>query len=244
MYEILLADDRDTSHQDPGLHLGPNISLTTVPTLDRAVQAVRADSFDLVLLSLELSDGSGINLLNELERSGSDARVLVLSRRSDLQSKLAAFSLGADDYVVTPCEPLELRARVHALLRRANPRDPRNQTLRRGSLIFSLAHQRVFLMRDGKHELPLTPIEFRLLYLLARNEDRILSRAQILDEIWGNSSVIDRTIDTHISNLRRKIRESDRHIRATPGAGYSFQRVATDLVTYSAAADRTVPLPP
>lgn len=224
MYEILIADDREALHHGPDLHLGQNITLSQVPSLDKAVQAVRRDSFDLIVLNLDLSDGSGINLLTELERCGGDARVLAVSSRSDLQTKLAAFSLGADDFLVTPYEPLELRARVQALLRRGNPRDPRNQMLRRGSLLFSLAHQRVFLVRDGKRELPLTPIEFRLLFFLARNEDRILSRAQILDEVWGDASVIDRTIDTHISNLRRKIRESDRQIQATPGFGYSFQR--------------------
>lgn len=112
---------------------------------------------------------------------------------------------------------MELEAHLHE-----------DETLRRGNLLFRIPAQRVLLLTERPRELVLTPLEFRLLLHFAINEERVLSREHLIDTVWGSGvHVVDRTVDTHVSNLRKKIALADYEFRAVHGVGYSFQRRAT-----------------
>jgi DNA-binding response OmpR family regulator len=156
--------------------------------------------------------------------------VIALTRRGDLATKLAAFERGVDDLLTVPFPPEELVARVLAVLRRAyRGAAAFTPTLRLGELEIDLLHRRV---RAGETELHLTALELSLLYFLAANAGRVVSRDEILDYLWGadyaaGSNVVDR----HVRNLRVKLQNGwrrPRYLATVPGKGYRFLATAAD----------------
>ena len=164
--------------------------------------------------------------------------VVALTRRGDLQTKLAAFEWGVDDILVVPFSPEELLARILAVLRRTygEPAMPFTPTITLGELEIDLLHQHV---RVGEHTLSLTPLEMNLLYLLAANAGLVLTRDEILDALWGVDYLADsNVVDRHIRNLRAKLQNSyrrPRYIATVPGRGYRF------LPTTAEDADTLLP---
>lgn len=158
-----------------------------------------------------LPSKDGLEVCRELRRSGLRTLIILLTAKTTETEKIVGLDVGADDYVTKPYSPRELRARIRALLRRANPGDEANSAksiYRLGS--FELDLIRFELRRDGLH-LEATTTELKLLSALARNRGRVLTRDQLLDEVWGRAiSVTDRVIDNHIVALRKKI-EADPH---------------------------------
>jgi two-component system phosphate regulon response regulator PhoB len=178
-------------------------------------------SFDLLVLDWMLPEMSGIELCSTIRRSGAHPHmpILMLTARGDEPDRIRGLSTGADDYVVKPFSVPELLARIKALLRRAAPA--------RVSSI--LAHGDIVMDRDAhrvtraNREVNLGPTEYRLLEALLEASSRVLSRAQLIDRVWGNTAEIDeRTIDVHIGRLRKALirgNESD-PVRTVRGAGY------------------------
>ncbi|HJQ40463.1 MAG TPA: response regulator transcription factor [Thermoanaerobaculia bacterium] len=190
-----------------------------VASTGREASTAAADwSPHLVVLDLDIGDDG------MLKRFAAGFPVIALTPRSDLASRLAAFAQGADDVLIVPFSPEELAARVVAVLRRTY-RDAAVFTplLRLGDLEIDIQHRRV---RAGGTDLHLTSLEQSLLYLLAANAGRLLTRDEILDDLWGadyvaNSNIVDR----HIRNLRVKLHDQSRHPRyivTVPGRGYRF----------------------
>jgi two-component system phosphate regulon response regulator PhoB len=145
----------------------------------------------------------------------------MLTARGEEAERVQGFSAGADDYVVKPFSVAELMARVHGLLRRSRP-EPAAGFLVMGDIALDRANQRV---RRGSREVHPSPIEFRLLEFFLERPGRVLSRAQLLDSVWGEViEVDDRTFDVHIGCLRKALsRARDRDpIRTVRGVGYSF----------------------
>jgi two-component system phosphate regulon response regulator PhoB len=183
--------------------------------------------FGLILLDAMLPDGDGFELCKQMRENPatSSIPIIVVTGKGGISDKVTGFSLGADDYVVKPFDPLELRARVDAKLKRPPPKS--DEPYRKGDLIVNVGSQRAFLLRTGEKDpvdLGLTPIELKILYLLVRNEGKLLTRAQLLEEIWGNQHVhvVDRTVDKHICSLRTKLSNKASYIRTIPRAGYVF----------------------
>ena len=193
---------------------------------DAAVLAARAFKPELVILDVMLPGKDGFQVLQALRRE-SEAYVLMLSARAQEIDKIVGLTEGADDYMTKPFSPRELVARVKALLRRARPGARTNSLL-------SFQHLRIdpdarLVWKDDRL-LELTALEFDLLVALARHNGRVLSRDQIIEQVWGADFYgDDRVVDVHLGHLRRKLQDgaSDPAIIATVrGAGYRFDDVA------------------
>jgi DNA-binding response OmpR family regulator len=190
---------------------------------EEALRRVFADEPDLVILDLMLPRLSGFHVLRRLRESGSRVPTLVLTARGEETDKVRGLKLGADDYVTKPFSLLELLARVEALLRRTGEgaRAPSTEPARFGRVEFDRATRCVRV--DGA-EVILTPKEFDLLVELWNARGAVVSRERILQRVWGYpSTVLTRTIDTHVAELRRKIERDPsqpEHILTVRSIGY------------------------
>ncbi|MCF8059814.1 MAG: response regulator transcription factor [Bacteriovoracaceae bacterium] len=193
---------------------------------DGEMQISRND-YDLVVLDEVLPDGLGSELCQRIKKtSGKESLpVIMLTQRKELKDKLNAFDAGADDYISKPFEPLELLARVHARLRVSSPQSA--NILEREDLKLEITSQTLHLLKEGgiEEEVALTPIEFKILYHLAKEEGVVRSRLELLETVWGkNQNVIDRTVDQHVSKLRKKIENSRLTVKSLHKKGYLLAR--------------------
>ena len=184
---------------------------------------------DLIILDLMLPDLDGYRVLQHLRKSGVMTPVLILTARGEESDKVLGFRLGADDYVTKPFGVMELLARVEAILRRVKGPSTSNGAEGDDSEEFGTVRIDVrarIVLRDGT-EVSLTPKELDLLLALIRRRGAVASRLELLQEVWGHrAAVVSRTVDTHISEIRRKLEEEPnhpRHILTVHKAGYRFQ---------------------
>jgi two-component system, OmpR family, alkaline phosphatase synthesis response regulator PhoP len=183
------------------------------------------EEYDCIILDLSLPDGDGLRLFSLLREKAEyvSTPVVFLTHSDEIEDKVAAFQLGAVDYLTKPIHPLELKTRIDARLKQAETRSDSDNIIEVGNLKLNLTEQSL-IRRDGNTNTPLelTAREWKLLLYMAQNKARILSREQILEHLWPNSHVVDRTIDTHISNLRKKICPTTVEIKSVPGLGYKL----------------------
>ena len=184
-----------------------------------AVDLACAEPFDLILLDVMLPGKSGYDVCREVRAKKPDLPIIMLTAKSHEAEKVLGFEIGADDYITKPFSPLELRARIKALLRRSQSSQPSSYAF--SSLVVNLERMEVL---DGERPIELTSLEFRLLTALIQNSGHVLSRDRILDLVWGTDVVVtDRVIDTHIANLRKKLEpHGSKHISSIRGMGYRF----------------------
>jgi phosphate regulon transcriptional regulator PhoB len=181
---------------------------------------------DLLVLDLMLPKLSGLEICKAVRRDEALNRIpiLMLSARGEEADRVIGLELGADDYVTKPFSPRELVARVKALLRRIQPAGKQEKPIIAGALRIDPASYRV--TRDGE-PLALSTLEFRLLYYLASRPNRVFSRDQLLDAVWGTGRfVTPRSVDVYIRRLREKIeRDPDKpeYLKTVRGAGYLFE---------------------
>ena len=176
-----------------------------------------SDSFrpDIAVLDVMLPGRSGFELAQQL-RNKNDLPILFLTARDTVSSRLAGFSAGADDYVIKPVAVEELLARLRALLRRSGRLD--SEVLEVGDLILDESAR---LIRRGDVTVELTPIEFQLLAFLMRNRGVVLSRLQIMSQVWGYEEHDPNLVPVHMGNLRRKLEAAGpRLIQTIRGHGY------------------------
>ncbi len=196
------------------------------------LEKARRNTPNLIILDLMLPGLDGFRFLRELRAGGSNAPVLILTARGEESDKVRGLKLGADDYVTKPFGVLELLARVEALLRRGAP-NPKASTLPAitevGNIRIDQATRTV--EREGQL-IALTPKEFDLLVALLERRGAVVSRLDLMQEVWGYSSaVVSRTVDTHIAELRRKLEvnaAAPKHILTVRKRGY---RLRTDLTS-------------
>ncbi len=184
-----------------------------------AISLALGRPFDLMILDVMLPGKSGYDVCREVRVKKPDLPIIMLTARSHEAEKVLGLEMGADDYVTKPFSPLELRARIKALLRRSAG----SESTRYKFSSFILDLERMEL-KNADRIIELTALEFKLLVVLVRNAGRVLNRDQLLDLVWGSNAVLtDRVIDTHIANLRKKLEESgSRHISSIRGIGYRF----------------------
>ena len=222
MARILVVED------ESDIALGLQLDLTdeghAVEVVGRGDEASRRgrEPWDLIILDVMLPGRDGFEVCRDLRRAGVRTPVLMLTAKAQEAEKVVGLDMGADDYVTKPFSPRELRARVRALLRRAAP--DIEPVHRFGSCEVDFARAEV--RRAGEHT-DLTAIELKMLRVFLQHPGRVLSRADVIDEVWGRGvSITDRVVDTHLVKLRRKI-EADpaepRHIVSVRGIGYRFE---------------------
>jgi DNA-binding response OmpR family regulator len=222
MRNILVVED------EPGIALGLEEDLTlegygveVVRDGETAVRRAREGNFDLILLDVMLPRKDGFRVCRELRRGRVSTPIILLTAKTQEAEKVLGLQLGADDYVTKPFSPLELRARIHAVLRRATGVGV-PEIYRFGDL--EVDSTRCELRRGGK-VVDVTPVEFKLLATFIRSRGRVLSREQLLDEVWSDATCGDRVVDTHVSNLRKKIEPEPAHPRylvSVRAMGYRF----------------------
>ncbi len=225
MYKTLLIDDSPEIALAVESALSPiGITVDTAVSVAEGLQKANATHYDLLIIDIMLPDGDGFDLyLKARNFHGYEKTpVIFLTAKEDVGSKVSAFSLGADDYIVKPFNLLELRARVECRLKKHQERSTEGDQVAAGSLILEVSSQRLRIL--GRNDnISLTPREFKILLLLVRNPDRIFTREHILDKIWGQDVyVTDRTVDAHICYLRKKLEQFSTYIESVPGEGYRF----------------------
>ncbi len=187
-------------------------------------------SFDLAILDWMIPKISGIELCRRLRKrtDTSNLPILLLTARGEEADRVRGLTTGADDYVTKPFSVQELMARIKALLRRASP-ERMSDILVSGEIVLDRQAHKV---TRGAREIRLGPTEYRMLEVFMESPRRVLSRGQLLDRVWGQTSEIDeRTVDVHIGRLRKSLIRGNEHdpIRTVRGAGYVFDGRGTEL---------------
>ncbi|MGE5130202.1 MAG: phosphate regulon transcriptional regulator PhoB [Sphingomonadaceae bacterium] len=190
---------------------------------EEAMRVVRHALPDLMLIDWMLPGMSGVSLARQLRQSERTRQIsmIMLTAREAESDKILGLEAGADDYVTKPFSPKELVARIKAVLRRRAPQMT-DEPVELGGLRLEPATRRVF---GDRRPLELGPTEFRLLHYLMTHPERVHSRAQLLDQVWGDHVFIEeRTVDVHIRRLRKTLEPSghDRLIQTVRGSGYRF----------------------
>ena len=221
--KILIVEDEAPIREMIAFHLGRAGYQTFEAENCRQAREILANERpELALVDWMLPDMSGLELTRMLKRDSEndDLAIIMLTARTDEFDKVAGLEGGADDYVTKPFSPRELVARIKAVMRRTA--DSADELVRAGNLELDLSGHRV---RANGNEIRLGPTEFRMLQFLMTHPDRVYSRSQLLDRVWGaNVYVEERTVDVHVRRLRKALtaESADDYIQTIRGAGYRF----------------------
>lgn len=220
---FLLVEDCEI-HQLILKSLLKDYSLTVVKSQKEASELIKNQKFELIILDILLEDGDGMLLCKTARLSTTNEKtpILFLTSRSEINDRLTGFGLGADDYVVKPFNHLELRARIEALLRRSASNSQDSQ-LHFGPIEINQGTLTAWVRVDNKkHPVDLTSSEFKLLVYFLKNPEEIITRDQILENVWNNGAthVIDRTVDAKVSLLRKKLNPYGNILKSIYGVGY------------------------
>lgn len=225
--KVLIVDDEWNMRNLLKIYLVKDYDIVEASGGQEAIHIMKTSTLDLIVLDIMMPVIDGWEVCKQI-RNVKTTPILMLTARSELKEKVYGLEIGADDYLIKPFEPEELIARVNALIRRSGFNKEKDD---RKILIYSNGYlqidQETYTVVLGGERLDLTPKEYELLYTLAANPKRVFSREVLLDILWGyNNSSDTRTIDTHIKNIRVKIRDKGfdyNPIQTVWGIGYKFQ---------------------
>ncbi len=221
--KILIVEDEQPIREMTAFHLSrAGFEVLEAEDCRSARELLANERPDLALIDWMLPDMSGLELARMLKRDENydDLSIIMLTARAEERDKISGLDGGADDYITKPFSPRELIARIQAVLRRSNSAD--DESLTAGILELDLAGHRV---SASGSQVKLGPTEYRLLEHLMTHPDRVYSRGQLLDRVWGaNVYVEERTVDVHVRRLRKALQSSgaDEYIQTVRGAGYRF----------------------
>lgn len=221
---LLIIDDDAALCRMLADYLGAEgYEVDTVQDGDSGLEAAASGDYDLVLLDVMLPGRSGFDVLRSL-RPRTDTPVLMLTARGDDVDRIVGLEMGADDYVPKPCNPREITARIHAILRRSGGGTARGESVQVGDLTLSPSERS---LRRGGEEVVLTGAEFDLLAVLLASAGEVVARERLSEEALGRPLTrYDRSLDMHMSNLRRKLgpaADGGNRIQAVRGKGYIYR---------------------
>jgi phosphate regulon transcriptional regulator PhoB len=196
--------------------------ISSVHNGEDALNLIKSDLPDLIILDLMLPKIDGLEVCRNIRNNENTAGVpvIMLTAKSQEADKIAGLELGADDYVTKPFSPGELIARIRAIFRRT-VKQYADRTVSQGELVIDSAKYKVTLSGIAVN---LTATEFKLLEYMARQPGEVLSRDKILNDVFGyEHSIYDRTVDTHIKTLRKKLDKARDYIETIRGVGYRFR---------------------
>jgi DNA-binding response OmpR family regulator len=227
MHIALLEDDPEQKDLMELWLSGGQHSVDSHGTTAAFIAALKQERYDLLMVDWMLPDGTGGDVLHWVrENLGWSLPVIVVTSRDDEVTVVSALQAGADDYIVKPAKPMELLARITAVSRRLKPGGL--PVMRMGAYEIDVSHHKLSL---DKAPVALTQKEFDLSVYLFQNPGKLLSRDHLLNKVWGVSAEVDtRTVDTHVSRLRRKLLlDGTKGWKLVPvyGYGYRFDRVDT-----------------
>ncbi len=223
--KILLVEDTKEVHQMVQQALvGVSVELMWADGITKAKELLNANSFDLILLDIELPDGSGLNLCSEILGKNPHMPIFFLTGKVDLSEKVLGFSAGADDYITKPFDLLELKARIEGKLKKIELVKENSSLLHWKEIQINKNSQEVSIFPTEEGEkIDLTALEFKILMFLAQRPNEVVERGLMLDEIWGKDvHVYSRSVDTHVSKLRRKLGDVSHIVDSVHGVGYKF----------------------
>ena len=221
--KILIVEDEIAIREMIAFHLSRAGYVTLAAEDCKAARELLVNEQpNLALVDWMLPDMSGVELVRMLkrDRANDDLAIIMLTARADEHDKVAGLEGGADDYITKPFSPRELVARIQAVLRRAAVAD--SDVIEVGNIKLDGADHRV---TANGNEIRLGPTEYRLLHFIISHPDRVYSREQLLDRVWGaNVYVEERTVDVHVRRLRKALsaENADQYIQTVRGAGYRF----------------------
>jgi len=222
---ILIVDDEPELLRQLGrVFVEQHYTVDTAADGEAALEKIFTTPYDLILLDVMLPEADGLAVLREIRREKIGTPVLMLTAKAELDDRISGLDLGADDYLTKPFSVAELLARSRALLRRATEHGA--AILQAGALRLDTISRRV--NRDGV-PVVLTPKEFSILEFLLYNRNRVISRFDLAEHVWGDAFdpfSMSNSIDVHVKNLRKKIGDAGGMIETVRGIGYVIRSVA------------------
>ena len=223
-FNILVVEDEDAIREMLTMVLQQaDFAVQSAPDVKQAQKILEESSPDLLLLDWMLPVTSGVEWARRLKNNPDhwDVPIILLTARGEEEDKVKGLEIGADDYVTKPFSPKELVARIRAVLRRSGRMHDLAQIVLDGLVLDTEQHR---LSIDGR-PLTVSPTEFRLMQFFMTHPDKVYSRSQLLDQVWGRSIYIEeRTVDVHIRRLRKVLAEHGREdlVQTVRGFGYRF----------------------
>ena len=224
MKTLLFIDDEPRMLELLTLYLEPSFHCIAIASVKDALDYLEENQVDLVLLDIMMPDMNGWQACQEIRKFW-DVPVIMLTAKGEQADIIKGLNIGADDYILKPFDEEELLARIHAVLRRTKTEDTiiyfEGLRLNKESVEVSFEQQTIAL----------TPKEFAMLALLLAYQNKVFSREHLINTVWGyNCSIDDRTIDSHVRNLRDKLRKSgfpvDDYLQTVWGIGYKWHKAA------------------
>lgn len=229
MFNVMLVEDLDEAQLVVKRALtNASIELEIKSTVKESLDFVKSEMFtkmNLILLDLSLPDGDGFTVLDSIRTSQNpQVPVFLLTSDDDLDSKVSAFNLGADDYLIKPISGTELKARVEMRIKKTVGLKTQNTRISNGGLKLDLSLMRASVeVNNASNVLPLTAKEFKILALLMQNEGVVFSRQDLVKSVWGDGiHVLERTVDSHIFGLRKKMKAFASKVECIPNVGYRY----------------------
>ncbi len=231
--KILIVDDDKNICEILEFNLkNEGFAVTCAHSAEQALGIISQNSFSLILLDVMMGEMSGYKMSEKLRNENINTPIIFITAKDTENDMLTGFSVGGDDYISKPFSIKEIIARIRAVLKRAvYPDDNKVESsktqsskLQFASLTIDLQDKTLYI--DGE-EVALTKTEFEILALLAENTERIYSRPQIMDYVWGDTLVSERTVDVHITRLRKKM--GDYHTLITNRSGYGYKFNTSNL---------------
>lgn len=225
---LIVEDDPDTAAAIAAEVTALGCTPVLATTLDDGKRAA-LDNPAVIVLDRMLPGGDGVDAIAGLRAEGSQALILVLSALGRAAQRVEGLDKGADDYLAKPYEPGELRARLRALLRRATMQGQDNDLLALGPVVIRIKARTVHV---GQTHVPVSPREFDLITFLARNAGHVVTRMQLLEQVWNlHFDPGTNVVDVHVGRLRRKLEEVAGHplFQTARGEGYVFAPLAPPL---------------
>lgn len=219
---ILMVEDDPAIQDMLNFSLEPEgYKLYSAYSVKEGWEFIQDKAIDLVLLDWMLPDNSGIDLLHRIRKYHSMLPVIMVTAKTEEEDRVLGLDVGADDYITKPFSVRELKSRIQAVLRRSMPDE---QPIQIAGLFLDPISQRV---KVGETSLDLSPTEFRLLHYFMGHTDRVFTRTQLLDQVWGTDVYVEeRTVDVHVRRLRKQLDQHDLSslLQTVHGSGYRFSR--------------------